>query len=193
MGDVLSTRVRPGRLFSSLEGSIRSLCPGQDGALPNGCSQSVQQPGAVPHGVVGGPLGISQHSHARLALTCFGLTPYGWLQGCHPCLHCSQCTTPRAPSPQAPGRVLGSLTAQLAPCSPSSWYIMELGLLEMLKDPQAGPMGLAAGQLCMAWGVRSSLIPGSALLAAPRMHYLADSGECEPAALHCWSPGAVGS
>lgn len=30
----------------------------------------------------------------------------------------------------------------------------------------------------MALGARSSLTPGSALLAAPRTHYLADSGEC---------------
>ena len=30
----------------------------------------------------------------------------------------------------------------------------------------------------MAWGARSSLKCGSALLAAPRTHYLADSGEC---------------
>lgn len=30
----------------------------------------------------------------------------------------------------------------------------------------------------MAWGAQSSLTPGSALLAAPRTHYLADSGEC---------------
>lgn len=39
-------------------------------------------------------------------------------------------------------------------------------------------MGLASGQFCLVWGTRSSLTPSSALLAAPRMHYLADSGEC---------------
>lgn len=39
-------------------------------------------------------------------------------------------------------------------------------------------MGLTAGQLFMAWDTRSSLTLGFALLAAPRMHYLADSGEC---------------
>lgn len=38
VGEVLGTAVGLGRLFSSLEDCICSLCPGWDGALPGGCS-----------------------------------------------------------------------------------------------------------------------------------------------------------
>lgn len=54
---MLGTRVGLGRLFSSLEGSIHSLCSGWDGALPGGCCSLSRQPGEVPHGVVEGSLG----------------------------------------------------------------------------------------------------------------------------------------
>lgn len=42
VGEVLGTKVGLGRLFSILEVSIHSLCPGWDGALPSRCLQSVQ-------------------------------------------------------------------------------------------------------------------------------------------------------
>lgn len=55
-----------GRLFSSLEGSIHSLCPGWDGASLSSLVKSFM-------GGLKGLLGTSQHRHAGVALACFGL------------------------------------------------------------------------------------------------------------------------
>lgn len=88
---------------------------------------------------------------------------------------------------------LGTVAAQMplpAPCFPSLghvwppragdvWRISESPSAPLgSQEPQVGPMGLTAGQLFMGWDTWASLTLGFALLAAPRMHYLADSGEC---------------
>jgi len=84
VGEVLGTRVGLGRLFSSLEGSIHSLCPRWDGALPGRCCSLSGQPGEVPHCVVKVSLGnltaqphwVSSDllwAHCMCILTCFGL------------------------------------------------------------------------------------------------------------------------
>lgn len=136
------------------------------------------------------PLGMWQHSRARVAVTCFGTSwhprPAEQPQGC------LTCTAPVTEPPGHPALSLGprggwgalqSLAAQMAlsiPCSPSSWHICPhravwgcSGSPSALRAPGSPQEDL--------WGWEWAVLHGTGCLALP------DSRLCSP----CSSPNPL--